>query len=80
MENVINTFKEKILDKSFSCVAAKDALNKGNIEIFTADHLACPHDDEKILDFIHNFTKKQASRNSQSDSETCSISALIFVL
>lgn len=55
MEDLINTFKEKILDKTFPCVAAKDALNKGNIKIFTAGHLACPNDDKKILEFIYNF-------------------------
>src|SRR5690606_36655260 len=58
MECVINNFKEKILDKTFPCVAAKDALQKGRIEIFTATHLACPNDDAAILNFIYDFTKK----------------------
>lgn len=62
MENVTETFKEMILNKAYPCVAAKDALNKGNIEILTAGHLACPHDDEKILDFIYSFTTKFRKR------------------
>jgi hypothetical protein len=57
MENVTEAFTEKILDKLFPCVAAKDALNKDNIKILTAGHLACPVDDENILNFIYDFTK-----------------------
>lgn len=62
MENVIDNFREMIFDASFPCVAAKDALNKDNIEIFTAGHLACPHEDENILESIYNFTKKFRKR------------------
>lgn len=62
MENVTEQFKEMIFHKTFPCVAAKDALNKGNIEIFTAGHLACPHDDERIIEFIYGFTKRFRDR------------------
>lgn len=62
MENVIDTFKEMIEDRSFPCVAAKDALNKDNIKILSVGHLACPHDDEKILSFIYDFTTKFRNR------------------
>ena len=62
MENVVDAFTEKILDKVFPCVAAKDALNKDNIKIMTAGHLGCPQDDERILDFIYDFTKKFRQR------------------
>ncbi|RKD17496.1 hypothetical protein BCY91_16910 [Pelobium manganitolerans] len=58
MENIIESFKEMVLDKAFPCVAAKDALKKGNVQILTATHLACPHDDQRILDFIYDFIKK----------------------
>ena len=57
MENVIKAFIDKIDEKSFPCVAAKDALNKDNIKILTAGHLGCPNDDEKILDFIYDFVE-----------------------
>ena len=43
-------------NKDFPCVAAKDALAKGNIRIMVADHMACPNDDRRILDFIYDFT------------------------
>lgn len=64
MANVIDAFKGMIGDKAFPCAAAKDALNKGNIEVFTAGHLACPVDDEKILEFIYEFTQQFRNREN----------------
>jgi len=52
----INSYTSFIRNKDFPCVAAKDVIAKGNISIFVADHLACPHDDRRILDFIYDFT------------------------
>lgn len=62
MASVIDTFKEMIYDKAFPCAVAKDALKKGNIKIFTAGHLECPVDDEKILEFIYGFTQQFRKR------------------
>lgn len=57
-QKLIEEFRAKIHDKTFPCVAARDALNKDNIEMFVAGHLGCPQYDNKILEFIYNFTKK----------------------
>lgn len=57
-QEIISSFKEKLSDRAFPCVAARSALGKGNIEIFIAGHLACPEDDTAILRFIYEFTKK----------------------
>ncbi|NGM62823.1 YqcI/YcgG family protein [Sphingobacterium sp. SGG-5] len=62
MADVINAFKEMISDKTFPCVAAKDALNKDNIKFLSAGHIACPKDDERILEFIYNFTRQFRNR------------------
>lgn len=45
-------------NEMFPCVAAKAALAKGQLEVFVADHMACPKDDRAILEFIYNFTDK----------------------
>ncbi len=58
MEILKENFMEMIFDKAFPCVAAKDALTKGNIDIMNAGHLACPQYDEKILEFIYKFITK----------------------
>jgi len=59
---IINSFHSFLGNKDFPCVAAKDALVKGNIEVMVATHLACPADDKAILYFIYKFT--QAYRNA----------------
>jgi hypothetical protein len=53
---IVNCFHSFISDAIFPCVAAKDALTKDNIKILTAQHIACPADDEKILNFLYDFT------------------------
>ncbi|MEJ7611441.1 MAG: guanitoxin biosynthesis heme-dependent pre-guanitoxin N-hydroxylase GntA [Ferruginibacter sp.] len=42
----------------FPCVAAKNAADKGNINLMVADHLGCPKDDAEILQFMYAFTEK----------------------
>ena len=51
-----NNFHSFISDTLFPCVAAKDALTKDNIQIYIAQHIACPADDENILAFLYDFT------------------------
>lgn len=50
-------FTAKIADKLFPCVAAKAALTKEQLHVFSAGHMACPKDDKAILEFIYTFIK-----------------------
>ena len=58
MERLKEEFIQRISNKLFPCVAAKDALTKRNIEIMTAGHLACPQYDENIIKFLYTFIKE----------------------
>ena len=49
------TFTQFLSNREFPCVAAKDALAKGNLKMFVAGHFACPSDDAAILQFIYEF-------------------------
>ncbi len=55
-EEVFNDYYNFLSNKAFPCVAAKDAMAKGNNKLFLADNIACPKDDKAILDFIYKFT------------------------
>lgn len=44
-----------INDKDFPCIAGKAALAEKQIMTFVADHMACPHNDLEILNFLHAF-------------------------
>lgn len=44
-----------IENREFPCVAAKAALAKQQQRVYVAGHLACPRDDQQILDFIYGF-------------------------
>ncbi len=55
-EEVFIDYYNFLSNKVFPCVAAKDAMAKGNIKLFVADNIACPKDDKSILDFIYKFT------------------------
>ncbi|UZT99179.1 YqcI/YcgG family protein [Chryseobacterium fluminis] len=54
-QGVIDEFKSFVDQVSFPCVAAKAALQKDQMKIFSAGHIACPRKDREILDFIHTF-------------------------
>ncbi len=41
--------------KKFPCIAAKAALAKKNVRCMVADNMACPKDDENILQFLYEF-------------------------
>ena len=55
-EEVFIDYYNFLSNKAFPCVAAKDAMAKGNIRLFVADSIACPKDDKAILDFMYSFT------------------------
>lgn len=65
---VRHAFKEFVDDTLFPCVAAKAALNRDQMHIFVAGHLACPKDDQDILDFIYKFIDEY--RASEQDFHT----------
>ena len=52
---IIDSFHLFLNNNAFPCVAAKDAIAKGNIKIMVAQHLAGPADDKGILNFILFF-------------------------
>ena len=53
---ITNEYLQFLSNKEFPCVAAKDAMAKDRVKIFVADNIACPKDDEAIVDFIYSFT------------------------
>lgn len=57
-ESIIGEYSEFIKNKDFACVAAKAALAKQQIECFVATHMACPNDDDAILNFLYSFIDK----------------------
>ncbi|MDB5253581.1 MAG: hypothetical protein JWP27_2750 [Flaviaesturariibacter sp.] len=42
-------------DKAFPCVAAKAALARNQVRCYVAGHMACPHHDAGILQFLYEF-------------------------
>jgi len=48
-------FVDHINDKAFPCVAARSSVHAGNIAFYEATHMACPHDDQNILNFLYYF-------------------------
>jgi FPC/CPF motif-containing protein YcgG len=44
-----------IQKRDFPCVAAKTALTWKQINCLVVDHIACPKDDQAILDFLYGF-------------------------
>ncbi|MEO5978930.1 MAG: guanitoxin biosynthesis heme-dependent pre-guanitoxin N-hydroxylase GntA [Chryseolinea sp.] len=49
--------------KEFPCVGAKAALSKNQVNVFIADHLACPHNDQDIINFIYEFVDSSRDNN-----------------
>lgn len=48
-------YEEYINNKEFACVAAKAALARQQIRYLVAGHMACPKDDNTILQFLYSF-------------------------
>lgn len=59
VDNQLNIVAKEYFDfiqnKEFPCVAAKTALTWQQIHPLVVDHLACPKDDQLILDFLYDF-------------------------
>ena len=60
-EVYIQDYKSFLDRKEYPCIAAKAALQKQQVRIFVADHMACPKDDRAILDFMYNFVDEYRS-------------------
>src|SRR5688572_6021813 len=58
LQVIAEEFKEHLRTITFPCVAARQASIKQTIECYVAGHMACPHDDASILDFIYGFVDK----------------------
>lgn len=69
-ENIVNEYLT-YLNTGFPCVAAKAALDRDQIKCFVADHMACPHDDEQILQFLYKFV--DVYRNSEKSFHSAAI-------
>ncbi len=52
---IIGAYHAFLAKKDFACVAAKAALTKNHIKCLVVEHMACPKDDEAILDFLYLF-------------------------
>lgn len=52
---VFEEYREYVNNKEFACVAAKAALAKQQIQCMVAGHMACPRDDNAILQFLYQF-------------------------
>ncbi|MEO5943104.1 MAG: guanitoxin biosynthesis heme-dependent pre-guanitoxin N-hydroxylase GntA [Ferruginibacter sp.] len=70
---IIDCFHSFLSQQNFPCVAAKNALAKGEIDILIADHIACPAGDKNILQFIYNFVADYRQQQKQFQS-----AAIIF--
>lgn len=57
-ELLIREFNQFVNDASFPCVAARAAIARNHVPCYVADHIACPKDDQGILEFLYNFIKK----------------------
>jgi len=57
-ELIEKEYLDYINAKEFACIAAKAALAKEQISCFVADHIACPHNDVDILEFLYDFIDK----------------------
>lgn len=52
---IIEEYHAFLNHESFPCIAAKAALAKQQAKCLVADHLACPHNDGSILQFLYDF-------------------------
>jgi len=54
-QEIIEEYMDHLKEKSFPCVAAHEAAIKNTIRCYVADHIACPHNDLQILNFLYAF-------------------------
>lgn len=54
-DNISTEYAQFLQSEQFPCVAAKAALQRNQTRTFVAGHMACPNDDQDILNFIYKF-------------------------
>lgn len=54
-ENISSAYTSFLQSDHFPCVAAKAAFQRGQTRTFVAGHMACPRNDQQILEFIYQF-------------------------
>jgi FPC/CPF motif-containing protein YcgG len=57
IDPVVEEFQRFISDDTYPCVAARAALSRQQIKFLVADHMACPKDDNRILQFVYEFVE-----------------------
>lgn len=50
-----NEYSGFIRNKNFPCIGAKTAWAKNQVQCFVAGNMACPLDDEKILEYLYTY-------------------------
>lgn len=70
-QTIIQELESFINNKEFPCVAARAALERNQMLCLVVDHMACPKDDDTILQFLYNFVDKY--RNSETFFHSASI-------
>ena len=68
--DMIAEFRRFINDETYPCVAARAAMARWNIPCVVAGHMACPHDDRKILAFLYDFIKQYRKAPAHLHSAT----------
>jgi FPC/CPF motif-containing protein YcgG len=53
--HITNEFLAYLSNKNFPCIGAKAAVAKNQMHCLVVEHMACPADDLKILEFIYKF-------------------------
>jgi len=54
-EIMINQYLAHLNEKDFPCVAAKVSVGRKQVKSMVGGHMACPADDQKILQFMYDF-------------------------
>lgn len=54
-QSIIQQYQTFISSRTYPCVAARAAAQHERVNVFVADHMACPKDDEAIVNFLYGF-------------------------
>ncbi|MEO6407110.1 MAG: guanitoxin biosynthesis heme-dependent pre-guanitoxin N-hydroxylase GntA [Ferruginibacter sp.] len=61
---IIEEYFSHLRNRSFPCVAAREAVSRDKVTCFVADHLACPYNDDQILQFLYAFVDDYRASNN----------------
>jgi FPC/CPF motif-containing protein YcgG len=67
---IVKEYLAFIKNEEFPCIAAKAALAKQQIKCFVAGHMACPKDDQAILEFLYDFVNEYRKTKTLYHSAT----------